>query len=345
MIQMMKPLGRAVILFAVLSVCVGCGDLGNRSPVKRDVTEPFNEAVYDSLDKLLGKYVDKKGSVDFLEWRKSSPDLLELKQTYLKIILTDSRLIPGSKKKAYYINAYNVIVLWLVLWKYGSTASGTNVPDGKSIQNLAKPGQDALDVFKWRLGADVLSLKEIRDKFLRSTGDPRIHFALTNASKGGPPLYGAAFRDSDLDKVLDNLAIRFVNADTSSTPQTQIDIQKNTIMTSQLLNWYRSDFEATYGGLTRFFAAYIDKTKFDPVKIKSYTVNFSKFDWHLDEPYDDLKPPPPPPDENFFDSFIGTVGKFVKYLRCTVFGGGSKLCDRTVVDPSREFNETQDSEE
>jgi hypothetical protein len=68
--------------------------------------------------------------------------------------------------------------------------------------------------------------------------DPRVHFALVSAAKGGPPLPPRAFRPESLDTQLDAA----VRAALANPNQLAIDSLSNRVVGSELFFWYPADF-------------------------------------------------------------------------------------------------------
>ena len=312
------------ILLCIGLVFFGCGDLGSRYPRARNVVNT-DERVMAQLDQILKKYTDENGYINYTLWRKNKDDLSVLRKVFFSFAQTDLSKLSANEQKAYYINAHNIIVVWLVMWKYGATSSSTNIKDVRSIQNLAKPGQSPFDSFQWKIAHQAVTLTDIRKKYLTPFGDARVHLALTMATKSMPLLHRGLMHSSQLNEALDELAKSLSN----SKIFTQVNTEKKTIQTSEIFNWHKEDFEKQFSSLNEFFVKYINPSSYDPKIIQQSSVSFLEFDWTLNEIGE--TPPLPPPPEEPDDDFFSCLKDILTFIKCEIFGF-LKLCDKTVVD-------------
>jgi len=106
-----------------------------------------------------------------------------------------------NQKLAFLINAYNALVLKLILSHYPILS----IKDVEGI--FSSPWKK--EVF--RLFGKTYSLQSLFDQLIRKTSDdPRIHFALTNAAMSSPALRGIAFVPDHLDAQLDKSTKAFL---------------------------------------------------------------------------------------------------------------------------------------
>lgn len=317
-----------LLFFAVF----GCGDLGEKYPKTTEIIKTgFSDVEYAQLDKLYSTYLKEGGRIDYAAWRKNAQDVSALRDLFIKIAFADVKEWKPEDKKAFYINAHNVVTFWLVLWRYSATTSGTNVAKLRSIQNLAKKGQSVFNTFETKVGRELLSPQSIREKILAPMGDARVHLALYSAAKSSPPIPKIAFRGDTVDSLLDRLAKDFVNGSAATESQTYIDASKKKIVTSQILNWYRKDFEKSFGSLENFF------NKYAPKSVAGYEVEFREFDWALNEPAErekEISPKPGEEEESFWKRLANKFKNIVRFIKCDLIGRVFKVCDKTIVDPT-----------
>ncbi|MDC1365318.1 DUF547 domain-containing protein [Algibacter sp.] len=100
-------------------------------------------------------------------------------------------------KLAYWINAYNVLTVDLILRHYPI----------KSIKDIKKPW----DQRYWKLGDKWYNLNEIEHQILRKMNKPRIHFAIVCASFSCPKLQNKAFEPANLYTQLSNATKSFLS--------------------------------------------------------------------------------------------------------------------------------------
>ncbi|MFZ1688044.1 MAG: DUF547 domain-containing protein, partial [Flavobacteriales bacterium] len=127
---------------------------------------------HSAWDMLLRKYVSTAGVVDY------TGIMADL--TFDRYLASLSRFAPQEgwsvdDQKAYWINTYNAFTVKLVC---------DHLPL-ESIQDIGGPEKQKFI----RIGGEMMDLGHIEEDILRKGfNDPRIHFAITNASVSGPVL-------------------------------------------------------------------------------------------------------------------------------------------------------------
>jgi len=171
----------------------------------------------------------------------------------------------AEEKKAFYINAYNVIAIQTLLDN-----------SGKKITDI----DGAFKTSKHKVGGEMLTLDDIENK-LREGKDARIHFAIVCASKSCPPLAAKAYRAEGLSETLDKQGKLFVNDPSKNV----IDKSKNRVSLSMIFNWNRKEFERDAGTLQKYLSKYVS----DPATatwVASLTTepDFLQYDWNPNQP-------------------------------------------------------------
>lgn len=145
-----------------------------------------------------------------------------------------------EEKLAFYINAYNILALKMVLdhWPIDSI---------KDVGSLISPvwGKSAGDI-----DGKTVSLDEIEDKILRTLGEPRIHFAIVCASVSCPDLRNTPYMASKLNAQLEEQAQQFL-----SNTEKGLRIDKDSIHISKIFDWFEKDFKSV-GGVEAFIRSY-----------------------------------------------------------------------------------------
>lgn len=138
---------------------------------------------------------------------------------------------------AFYLNAYNAIVLGAVVERWPSIS---NVLEVKGF----------FDRLKYPVAGRTLTLNQLeKEIILKKFGDPRIHFALVCAARSCPPLRAAIFRANGLSGRLDQLTRAFINS------RSGVQQRANGFHISTLFQWYAQDF-AKAGGVAKFLGKY-----------------------------------------------------------------------------------------
>ena len=174
-----------------------------------------------------------------------------------------SQLESKEEKLAFFINAYNVLAIKMVLdhWPVKSI---------RDIGNIFSP------VWKKTVGKIAnkpVSLDQVEHKILRPMGDPRIHVAIVCASVSCPDLSNTAYTASQLDQQLDTQSVKFLN-----NPIKGLVLAGDEIRVSKIFDWFEEDFDI-YGGVESFLSKYhSDLPKESVVK-----ANLD-YDWSLNKP-------------------------------------------------------------
>ncbi|HKP84758.1 MAG TPA: DUF547 domain-containing protein [Blastocatellia bacterium] len=195
------------------------------TPISQSQSGGFSYAEYD---RLVSKYVDQRGRVNYAALKKELPALRAFldqlaaasPENRAELFATD------TESKRYYLTAYNACVLYFAALAY---------PDRHAL--WAKLGW-----FKNKdivLGGRKLTLNDlehniIRKKFL----DPRIHFYLNCGAKSCPPLKAKAIAEGATEAELEEAARAFIN-DSSNV---RFDAASRTLYLSKLFDWYEDDF-------------------------------------------------------------------------------------------------------
>lgn len=185
----------------------------------------------DVLDRLLARFVDEQGLVDYTGLTAARGEL----ETWLAQVGAHSPdshpdLFPTrAAQLAYWLNAYNGWSLYLV------TEPGSAGP----------AGQEQLEFFvrrRVRVGGRTISLFDLDHDIIRGRfGDPRSRFALNFGAMGGPALSREAYRSDRLDEQLDLAARRFC------LDERHLRIREGQVEVSAIFDWYAQDFDAAGG--------------------------------------------------------------------------------------------------
>lgn len=226
-------------------------------PATQDV---INHAPFEIL---LTKYVNSKGSVAYDRWHADKADREALKDYLGQIATAQVNQHSENARLAFYINAYNALVLDAILdkWPVQSVMSLDGFFD-KQTHTVA--GQKmTLD--------DLEHNKVIRVQFQ----EPRIHFLLVCAAQSCPRLLTTALTAINLEKNLENAAREFIPAATR--------VEGNKVYTSQLFNWFRQDFEKHSGSIQAYLSRYVSADVAKVLNNGTSTIEFTEYDWSINK--------------------------------------------------------------
>jgi Protein of unknown function, DUF547 len=211
---------------------------------------------YKTTYAFLSKYVSKNGNVDYDKIAKNKAELEEVVNKFEKTQPTDKW--SKNEKLAYYINAYNVYTLKVVIDNYPT----------KSIKDI----DNAWDKKFIASGKDKISLGDVEHKILRKMNEPRIHFAINCASFSCPNLLNKAYMPETLDKQLEAVTKSFINDKTKNV------ITQKEAKISEIFNWFGGDFKTKKSSVIDFI------NKYATIKIdKKAKVKYLDYNWALNK--------------------------------------------------------------
>ncbi len=212
----------------------------------------------DEADFFLKQYVNQEGAVNYKGIKNNEAGLNNL------LSLLEASSINSEKSdlaKAFYINAYNILVIKGVVSNYPLK------------QPLDVTG--FFDVKKYNVAGENLSLNELENQKIRAVFfDPRIHFALVCAAKGCPKLRNEAYSASKVDSELEEQAKKTINDPTF----VRVKPDSKLLVVSEIFSWYKEDFTNEKGSVKNYINAYLDKNV--PA---SYKIVVYPYDWRLNE--------------------------------------------------------------
>ncbi|WKN40997.1 DUF547 domain-containing protein [Tunicatimonas pelagia] len=222
-----------------------------------DVPAKTLATFFADADKFLNQWV-MKGNVNYTGVKKNFAQIESLYQQIGEMNLSQAT---NTEKKAFYINAYNLAVIYQVA-KYYPLKSPLN-----------KSG--FFDQVDHKIAGEKMTLNflEIK-KIVLPYGDPRIHFAVACAAKSCPPLASFAYVPDQLDKQLAERTKKSVN----NNEFVQVKSSANQVAVSKIFDWYEKDF--TKGGQT--IIEFLNKYRSTTIPT-SYRVTYYEYDWSLND--------------------------------------------------------------
>lgn len=150
------------------------------------------------------------------------------------------KLADNEEKLAFYINAYNILAIKMVLDHWPLTSI-------KDAGNIFRP---VWSKTAGVIGGKDISLDDIENDILRPLGEPRIHFAIVCASISCPDLRAEPYIAEKLNAQLDDQINAFLNNSKKGLSQ-----DNKFIHVSKIFDWFEKDFKAA-GGVEAFIRRY-----------------------------------------------------------------------------------------
>ena len=193
------------------------------------------------------------------------------------------------QQMAFWLNAYNAIVLQTVVSHYPVRGKSAEYPAG-SIRLI--PG--AFEKTKHRVAGRSLTLDEIEKTVLPEFKEPRLFLALGRGAVGSGRLRSEAFSGDRLRQQLDAVAGDFMTHE----QMIKIDRGEGTISLTPIISWREAEFVAAYDpGATGPFAqrspieravvAFVSPRLLplekEFVQKNAFRIAFHTFDWRLND--------------------------------------------------------------
>ncbi|WP_026836566.1 DUF547 domain-containing protein [Gillisia sp. JM1] len=207
---------------------------------------------FDASDSFFKQYVSN-GRVKYAEIKQNPKNLQELLSLAKRVKISTE---DPDVYKAFWINAYNIAVI-----------------SGIVKQFPVKSPMDIEGFFNRKthsLGQKSVTLDDIEKILLLGNypDESRFHFVLVCAAIGCPPIIAEAYMPETLEKQLQQQTVKAMNSSDF------VKIQKDTILLSELMNWYQKDFTKEGVSLIDYINKY-RKTVIPPnLKIEFYNYNW-----------------------------------------------------------------------
>lgn len=215
-------------------------------------------------DGLLWQFVED-GLVDY-EGLRTQRQILDDYVASLSEVAV-SELASPEERLAFWINAYNAIVVQAVL---------THHP-ARSVKEIA----GFFDKERHRVAGKPLTLNQIEEQG-RLLKDWRLHMAVVCAASSCPPLRSEVYVAERLEEQLADQTRQFL-ADPSRG--LRLDSEDGALRLSKIFKWYATDFVST-GPLTAqtllpLLTPYLDPSVAQAIQAQRLPLKFLDYDWTL----------------------------------------------------------------
>jgi hypothetical protein len=235
---------------------------------------------YSEYDRLLKKYVDGRGLVNY---NGLKGELGALKSFIDQISEVSPHSHPqqfkdGGEQLRYWMTAYNAWVLYIAASEY---------PSKSSLWNF-------LGLFRNRtikLGGKEMGLEDLEHKIIRGGyKEPRIHFYINCAAFSCPALWQGAIPQGKTWEVLDQSAKRFIN----DTKHVKYDAAKKQLYLSKIFDWFKDDFlnylrekkGISQPHIAQYILMYLDgpsRAELEKTPLNEISVRYFSYDKSLNE--------------------------------------------------------------
>ena len=274
---MKKLLAAAALVFATIGVTAQ-----NYSP------SPDLEALHVPFDALLDENV-RDGLVYYKALQANRGRL----SRYIASLNSPSVVSGYAKwsddqKKAFWLNAYNALVMQTVINHYPIRGTAKNYP-ADSIRQI--PG--AFEKTTHAIAGKQLTLDYIETTVLAELDDPRVYLALGRGAVGSGRLRSEAFSAKAVDKQLAQTKAQF-----AVTPRwTKVNALAGKVSISPILSWRSAAFIEEYAddsfdlpkreplerAVIGFLRPHLNAAEEEFIMKNTFQLDYEPFDWRLND--------------------------------------------------------------
>jgi hypothetical protein len=261
--------------------------------------EPAKVTFHEKCASVFAEFVDDEGMVDYRRLKLNWLGVKKVRDEFAKLDFNEYRRWPEEDKIAFWINAYNIQLLRIIIDNYP-------IESFRLLRVLPGWGPASIRHIDKRIGGikqqkftimnEEFSLGKIEDRFFKKEFDePRVFLAVSQATVGGPPLRKEPYTGEKLSEQLDDQVSKFL----ANPKAFRIDRAERAVYLSLLFHptWYGSEFVEKYRTDKRFkdelpvnqavlnlVTQYISDADRSFLEKEIYTVrHFKYFDWRLND--------------------------------------------------------------
>jgi len=275
-------------------------------PIEPNEAEPNQPEIlsrvsfHDKCADIFKNFVDEDGKVDYRRLKLKRSQLRRLLSEFDRLDHNEYKSWPKDDKIAFWINAYNIKLLHIIVRNYPIKSSPWfrimwDPADIRHIPPVGTIGTRKWDTHKFMVMDEQFTLAAIEEQFFRKEfPDPRIFLALSYASLSGPPVRNEPYYGRKLDEQLEDQARRFL----SSPRGFRIDRGRQTVYLSALFGptWHGKEFVSKFAtnkkfkdkppatrAVLNFISNYVSERDASFLEVGNYSVHNMKYDWRLDD--------------------------------------------------------------
>lgn len=272
--MMARMLHRALVLGVVVTVC-----LGGARPLQAQ-TDP-----YTPMERLLDVYV-RDGLVYYAALKAERANLDRFVTSLDQAAWVATASTPDQK--AFWINAYNALVLRTVINAYPING---RAPEYPAVSIAQVPG--AFDTVRHRVAGRLLTLQEMELSVIAGFGDARMLLALGRGTLGSGRLRSEPYRGAVLDAQLNDAVKEFV----TRADAFRINRTTGSVEVTPFFSWREQEFAAGFGSggemwqnrspleraLMTMSYPHLFPSEREFLALNTFTMTFGRYDWRLND--------------------------------------------------------------
>jgi hypothetical protein len=243
-------------------VCVGvAAHAKDQTGENVDVRSGVNQ---DDYDRLLKKYVNGRGLVNYGPWKENKADLSSLDDYLKQFAGRPGNPAQGNEKAASLVNAYNAFMLRWILSNYPT----------ESVWSL----KDTFIAKRNEIGGRKVSLDDIEHGALRPLIGYRVHSVLVCAARSCPPLQRFAYAAEKFDEQDDASYRAWLARDDLN----RFSPNEKKIEISSIFKWFKQDFDKA-DGTAKILVRYAPGSVREFAASGKYDTNYISYNWGLND--------------------------------------------------------------
>jgi hypothetical protein len=256
--------------------------LGTPAPHAQENSEAARRGAFDQI-------LDLNVRDGFVYYRALKADRGRLDGYVASLATASVESAPRDEQIAFWLNAYNAIVLRTVVDHY-PIAQRTREYPSPSIRQI--PG--AFDRLSYRVAGRPLTLDQIEQTVLPAFHDPRVFLALGRGAVGSGRLRSEAYTAAGLERQLAEAASECA----SRSQCVEVDQSVNTMRISSVFSWRRNEFAEAYAekapaelagrspierAVLAFVSPHLLTAEREFLSKNQFKVEYMPFDWSLND--------------------------------------------------------------
>jgi Protein of unknown function, DUF547 len=254
----MTKLRSLLLVFGLIVTIVAArAQTGENVEVRTGIT-------HEEYERLLKKYVNEQGLVNYSGWKQNAVDLSALDQYLKQFAGKVDKPARGNERAATLVNGYNAFVLRWILSSYPT----------ESIWQL----KDSFTGKRNEIGGRKVALNDIEHGTLRPLIGYRAHAVLVCAARSCPPLQRFAYATDKFEEQNDRayrtwLAREDLNKFSPNEKKVEI---------SSIFKWFKQDFEKA-GGVPKILGRYAPQSAREFAASGKYDTKYLPYNWGLND--------------------------------------------------------------
>jgi hypothetical protein len=258
------------------------------TPAQNYAPSPDLEPLHVPFDALLDEHV-RDGLVYYRALQGSRGGLTRyISSLSSPAVVSAHEKWSDDQKKAFWINAYNALVMQTVINNYPIRGTSKMYP-ANSIRQI--PG--AFERTTHAIAGRQLTLDQIETTILANFDDPRVYLALGRGAVGSGRLRSEAFSAKAVDKQLADTTHQF-----AVTPRwAKVDALARKVSISPILSWRSAAFIKKYAdnsydlpkreplerAVIGFLRPHLLDAEEEFIKKNTFQLTYEPFDWRLND--------------------------------------------------------------